>query len=143
MHDFPISETALGGAWLGAGYADWKKASYEETKAYLQEMYTWVIAQLVAQNPFWMTRGEYVERYYYLNKYLSYDIVEANNGYKISVKNNGRKDIKGITLRLPFDSDPTVVRLLNGADVFSSYTNGVKTVWFDLVAGSSSVLMVH
>ena len=145
VHDFIISSTDTGGVWLDSTArwnADWKKATIVETQTYIADIYNWVITQLIAQNPFWMTRSEYIKRYEYLNKYLSYD-VNSSNGYSILVENKGNKIVEGITFKIPMATEPTSIILSNGSNANYTYANGITTVWFDLPSGISVVIDIR
>jgi len=155
MHDFLISETDSGGIWMDKKAsairmvtkdkwnADWKKDTYENTKEDIAEMYHWVISQLAAQNPYWMTRGEYAKRYWYLNKYLAYDVKSSSSGYLIHVKNAGHERIDGLTVEIPMAGFPTDIHLSNGAKVQYKYENALATAWFDLLPDSFISLEVR
>lgn len=146
MHDFPISEVATNSIWLdtsGRWGPDWKQATYAETRAYVQEMYSWMIAQLNAQLPYWMTRGEYAARYEYLHRWLAYDVQRMPSTVRVFVVNKGPKSVEGLTFRVPTGGTPKRVRQINGADVDYTYSNNLATCWFDLPAGQSTVLEVQ
>jgi hypothetical protein len=132
IHDFKIAQNSAGGVWSGSGNnADWKKATFELTMAYIQDMYAWLFTQLDALTPYWMTRSEYARWIGAVNKYVTYSV----SGNKFNIRNEGKQTIKGLTAVIPSATAPSKVYLSNGAPVNYTYANGVITAWFDMLPG--------
>lgn len=143
IHDFTLSETDPNSIWVRTTYAaDWKQSTLALTRAYLQDFYAWIVVQFDSINAFWMPRGEYAARFYYMNRYLRYDVAEETGKVIISIKNTGNKLLQGVTFRIPVSAEPTSVKL--GASVACEYIYmpNLVTAWCDLEPGKSETLVV-
>ncbi|MEL7659633.1 collagen-like protein [Acetobacterium wieringae] len=142
IHDFPLSSSNSKSLWVSNTYnADWKKSTIEETRDYVQELYTWLIAQFDAQNAYWMTRSQYVKRYTYINKFVDYDVIEEGTKTTITVRNSGSDTIKGLTFRIPATSAPASVKI-TGVETPYQYSGGLITMWFDALPGQTAKIVV-
>ncbi|MCX7748532.1 MAG: hypothetical protein N2645_16840 [Clostridia bacterium] len=145
IHDFPLCEKVSNSIWCdttGLYNADWKKKTYEDTIEYAKEFYKWMTEQFDKQNAYWMTRSKYVERYYYFNKNLKYDVLNNKKYVKIVAQNSGDEKIKAITFRIPREEKPVALNLSNGDKACFSIENGVLNVWYDIPAGQTLSLTI-
>jgi len=143
IHDIPIAEEYTGSVWNSAEFnADWKKATFVETLAYVQEFYTWMFDQINTNNTYWTTRGKYTEFYQYVNKHLIYDAVVVDGRTLLYVRNTGGKALNGLTFRVVSAEIPTSVKILKDELIPFTFSNGTATLWFDLPAGASFTIEV-
>lgn len=144
IHDFPLSQYHEKSCWISSAWApDWKQSTLQLTRAYLQDFYKWMAAQFDSINAFWMTRSEYVARFYYMNKYLVYDVAEETGRITITIENAGNKLLKGATFRIPVSIKPTSVKTGVSTDCNYIYASNLVTAWCDLEPGKTKTLVVE
>lgn len=143
IHSFPLSLTHSTSLHNSVTFnSDWKGTTPAESQLNGENFMKWYVGKFDELGVHWLCRTDYAKRYYDMCKYLEYDVTEKNNEIIVTVRNSGNVRFNGLTFRIPSNTEPTKVELLEGQNVNYEYTDGVIYAWFDVLPGQTVSLEI-
>lgn len=140
-HDFWYSETAENSVWVDTSIGgDWKRSTYAETVAYVSDFLKWYIGKLSLSDVHWFTRSQWAKRYNYITDCLAYDVETVDSKTIITVRNNGKKQLSGVTFRTLKSITSAVCYPLG--NVLTKTSGTEKYISVDLAAGEVKVITI-